>query len=174
MKTQHKKFKTVDIVETGLMAAVIYLATQFFNIPFPLGGTKSMIHLGTAVLFIVVLLIGKNKGALAAAVGLSLYDFLSPYAVFAPFTFVVKGGMAYIAGLIAFRNGYNGNNIPNNLLAFTAGGLFNIVGYFLTDALVYRSFIMAWAHVPSSVITTIIGVVVAVPLGKALKRAMRR
>lgn len=167
------KFKTLDIVEIGLMAALMFVST-YINIPFYVGGTKSMIHLGTVVLFISAILMKKEKAALAAAIGFALFDGLSPYLIFAPFTFVIKGGMAYIASAIALRKNYNGNNIVNNIFAFIVAGLFNIFGYFVADSVIYNSFIIAAGHIPSSVITTIIGIVVAIPLGKVLKTALKR
>lgn len=166
------KFTTKDLAETGMMAAIIFAGT-YLNIPYYVGSSKSMIHLGTAVLFIVVLLVGKRKGAIAAAVGLSLFDFFSSTPIWTPFTFIIKGGMAYIAGMVAYRGKYNGDSIPNNILAFLLGGIFNIIGYYFIDVLFYGSFIVAFQHVPSSLITTIIGVVVAVPVGKILKKAIR-
>lgn len=175
METQKKlsKYSTRDVVEVGLMAALMYISTNI-NVPFTVGGTKSMIHLGTVMLFLSVLILKKNKAALSAAIGLSLYDALSPYLIFAPFTFVIKGGMAYIAGAIAFRKGYTGNNVLNNIIAFAAGGIFNILGYFVADTIIYHSAIIALGHVTSSVITTLIGIIIAIPAGKILKTAIKR
>lgn len=175
METEKKlpKYSTRDIVEVGLMSALMFISTNI-NIPFSVGGTKSMIHLGTVMLFLSVLLLKKNKAALSAAIGLSLYDALSPYLIFAPFTFVIKGGMAYIAGAIAFRNGYKGNSLINNIVAFAAGGIFDVLGYFIADTIIYNSAIIALGHVASSVITTLIGIIIAVPVGKALKTALKR
>lgn len=167
------KFTTRDLAETGMMAAIIFAGT-YLNVPYYVGSSRSMIHLGTAVLFIAVLLIGKTKGAIAAAVGLSLFDLFSATPIWAPFTFVIKGGMAYIAGMVAYRAEYNGDNVLNNILAFVLGGIFNIVGYYLVDVLFYGSLIVAFQHVPSSLTTTIIGIVVAIPVGKILKKSIRR
>ncbi|MCD2347693.1 ECF transporter S component [Clostridium guangxiense] len=80
--------------------------------------------------------------------------------------------MAYVVGLVAYRGEYNGDSILNNIFAFVLGGIFNIVGYYLADVLFYGSLIIAFQHVPSSLITTIIGIVAAVPVGKILKTAI--
>ncbi|MFL0253153.1 ECF transporter S component [Clostridium neuense] len=165
------KFTTKDLAEIGMMAAIIFVGT-YLNIPYYIGSSKSMIHLGTAVLFIAVLLVGKRRGAIAAAIGLSLFDLFSVTPIWAPFTFIIKGGMAYIVGMIAYRGQYNGESMLNNILAFLLGGVFNIIGYYFVDALFYGSFIVAFQHVPSSLITTIIGVIVAVPVGKILKKSI--
>ncbi|MDD3225691.1 MAG: ECF transporter S component [Clostridium sp.] len=172
-QSEKTKFKTSDIVEVGLMAALIFAGT-YINIPFYIAGSRSMVHLGTIVMFICVLLLRAKKAAFASAIGLALYDGLSPYAIFAPFTFVIKGGMAYIAGVIAFRGKYNGNSIINNTFAFVAAGIFDIAGYFIADTIIYHSYVVAWAHVGSSVITTFIGIVIALPLGKIIKTALKR
>lgn len=49
-----------------------------------------------------------------------------------------------------------------------------IAGYFIADTIIYHSYVVAWAHVGSSVITTFIGIVIALPLGKIIKTALKR
>ena len=47
-KKEFKIFRTIDIVQIGLMAAVIYIVTLIFNFPYYMG----VIHLGDSMVFI--------------------------------------------------------------------------------------------------------------------------
>ena len=54
------------------------------------------------MLFIVAIVFGKEKGAIAGAVGMAIFDLSSGWALWAPFTFVVRGIMGYMIGSIAW------------------------------------------------------------------------
>ncbi len=41
---------------------------------------------------------------------MSLFDLISGWTLWAPFTFIVRGVMGYLLGKIAWANGNNGNN----------------------------------------------------------------
>ena len=70
------------------------------------------------------LLLGSKKATAASAIGMCLFDLLSPYAIWAPFTFVIKGIMGFIAATIACRKNYNGNSFWNNFFAFTIASIY--------------------------------------------------
>lgn len=67
--------KTKDIVMTALMAALVFVATYLIRIPNPATGGYS--HLGDCMIFLAVVLMGRRNGALAAAIGGGLSDFLA-------------------------------------------------------------------------------------------------
>lgn len=160
--------KVNDIVKVGVMAALIYVATWLIHIPI---GEKAVLHLGDSMVFTAAIILGKKKAGAASAIGMCMFDILSPYAVWAPFTFVIKGLMGYIAGWIAYRKDYEGNNFWNNILAFTLAGIFMIVGYYLAGSLIYSSFIIAINDIPGNIIQVVGGAIIAIPLGKLLKKA---
>ncbi|MFL0246431.1 ECF transporter S component [Candidatus Clostridium stratigraminis] len=160
--------KTVDIVQVALMAAMAFIVTYVIEIPV---GTKAVLHLGDTIVFAAAILLGKKKAALAAALGMGLFDLLSPYAIWAPFTFVIKGVMAYIAASIALRNAYNGENLINNIIGFAIAGIWMILGYFIAGGIIYGSFIVALGDIPGNVIQVAAGIILSIPLIKALKRA---
>lgn len=54
-------FKTKRLVVIALLAAMCYVGT-FINIRIPIGGSMSMVHLGTTAIFIAAVLIGKDAG----------------------------------------------------------------------------------------------------------------
>lgn len=128
IKTSVNSSKTIEIVQIGLMAALTYIATAVIAIPV---GDNAVLHLGDTVLFLSAVLLGKKRGAIAAAIGMTIFDLFSPYYIWAPFTFVIKGIMAYVAGAIAYRSNFEGGNSWNNLFAFIVSGIVMILGYFL-------------------------------------------
>lgn len=171
--------KVQDMVQIALMAAITYIATAVINIP---SGVivKGVVHLGDSMVFLAAVLLGKRKAFLSAAIGMCLFDLLSPYAIWAPFTFVIKGTMAYIAAVIAYRNNYEGNNILNNILAFVLGGIWMIAAYygagvilmhFTTKIAFAQAFVLAAAEIPGNIAQVVAGIVLAIPLGKVLKKA---
>lgn len=174
-----KAVSTIDMVQVALMAAVIYVATAVFN--FPVGIiNKGVVHLGDSMVFVAALFLGRRKTALAAAIGMSLFDAFSPYLYWAPFTFVIKGVMGYIAAVIAYRNNYKGEEIWNNIFAFVVAGVWMITAYYLSGVMlnhfysgltVSQSFITQLPNVQGDIFQVIAGIVIAIPLGKLLQKA---
>ena len=79
--------KTNKIILTGLMMAMIVVATIVIPIPVPFG--TGYIHFGDAMIFLSVLILGWKYGAIAAGVGSALADLLVGYAIWALWTLVV-------------------------------------------------------------------------------------
>jgi uncharacterized membrane protein len=86
------------MVKTALMTALVCVVTIMIPIPIPF--TNGYIHPGDSMIFLGVLLLGWKNGAIAAGLGSAVADFVLGYVYYAPFTFVIKGGMALIMGLI--------------------------------------------------------------------------
>ena len=115
MKTQNK-FTVQKLAVVGLMAAMVYVATNFrIDIPTPMG--KTMLHLGNVMCILSDLLFGGPVGGLAAGIGSAFFDLLDQKRK-------VDMGMLPSAGQVA------GNDA--DLLAFF---------YFFADGeLAYRTF----------------------------------
>ena len=163
------RVKTLELVQISLMTALIYVATAFINVPSPYRG---VVHLGDSMVFVAAIVLGKKKGAAASALGMCLFDLLSPYSYWAPYTFIIKGVMAYIAGAVASRG-------KNYIFAFTLGGLWMVFGYFLSSIFISRfyftmtlsnSLIMSLADIKSNIVQFAFGILIAVPLLKALNK----
>ena len=169
--------KIVDLVQVALMAAMVFVATSVIHIPSYMG----VVHLGDSMVFIAAVLLGKRKSAIASAIGMCLFDLVHGYLIWAPFTFVIKGSMAYIAGIIAYRSNYEGNKIWNNLLAFIVSGVWMIGTYYLGGVIILmlitgeattmnQSLWIALKDVPGNIAQVVAGILVAVPLIKVLKK----
>ncbi|GMQ58903.1 hypothetical protein AN1V17_32990 [Vallitalea sediminicola] len=95
-------FKSSDIRKityTGLMTALILLATLSLKIPVPF--TNGYIHLGDSMIFIGAILLGWKYGAFAAGVGSALADVIGGYAHWAIPTLIIKALMGAIVGICA-------------------------------------------------------------------------
>ncbi len=105
----------------AVFAALIMLATMFLRIP----GATGYYHLGDGLIYACAILLGPAMGGMAAAVGSALADGLSGYAVWAPWTFVIKGLTAAVVGIMARRD----SPAVGMVLAMVAGALVTVVGY---------------------------------------------
>ncbi|MBC2579716.1 ECF transporter S component [Clostridium sp. DJ247] len=181
-KVTASSVKVQDMVQVALMAAMTYIATAVINIP---SGVivKGVVHLGDTMIFLAAVLLGRKKAFLSAAIGMCMFDLLSPYAVWAPFTFVIKGVMAYIAASIAYRKDYDGNNVLNNIAGFALSGIWMIGAYyvagviimhFITNIAFSQAFILAAAEIPGNITQVVAGIVLALPLTKILKKALAK
>ena len=65
-KMQASNYTVKNIVITALVMALICVATMIIKIPVPM--TEGYVHLGDAMIFLGVLILGKNQGALADGV----------------------------------------------------------------------------------------------------------
>ena len=90
--------KTFRICFIGLMAAIVFVV-NYLRIPFM--GTQ--LHMTNALCVLCGLLFGPGGGFLAAGIGSGLYDIVGGYGAECFVTFVNKGMIAVVAGLIAAR-----------------------------------------------------------------------
>lgn len=94
--TEQVRFLTV----TAIGIALVYVFTWLINIRLPFAPQGGLIHLGNVPLFIFAILFGKKTGAIAGGVGMGLFDLLSGWTAWAPFTFVIVGCMGFVMGWI--------------------------------------------------------------------------
>ena len=129
---ENKNLATRELVLIGLMIALVYLAGSIIRIP-SVGG---FVHIGDCMVFLSVVVLGKKKGAVASSFGMLLVDVLGGYYLWAPFTFIIKGTMAYIAGYILDIMEDKANDTVRYLTAFIISGIFMVVGYFFADIII--------------------------------------
>ena len=111
------------ITITALFIALTYVFTAFINIRLPITANGGLIHLGNVPLFICAIIFGKKSGAIAGGVGMGLFDLLSGWTAWAPFTLaiavacVIKVAGYYIAEGIIYGNWIAPvTSIPGNLV----------------------------------------------------------
>ena len=173
-----KNIRVLDIVQIGLMAAIVFVATSIIHMKTFMG----VMHAGDSMVFLAAILLGKKKAAWASAIGMALFDLTHGYLTWAPFTFVIKGIMAYIAAVIAYRNDCNGESLVNNLIAFIVAGIWMIAAYYIGGTIILtflqpekqafvQSLIISLKDIPTNIIQVIVGILIASPLIGALRKA---
>lgn len=163
--------KTKRIVIIGLLSALCFVGT-LIHIPLPFLGPNSMMHLGTVAIYISVVLIGPQAGW-AGAIGCALFDFIQ-MPIYAIPTFIIKGLQGYSAGKISFMNNREGNSSQQNLIGFIVGALISLVGYFITDVIIYGNWVTAITSTIGSLLTSGIGIVMALVVAAALKPSLKK
>ena len=170
---EKNKLSVKDLVESALLIALVYIATAFINIRLPIVANGGLVHLGTVMLIVSALVFGSKKGAIAGAFGMGLFDLLSGWTSWAPFTFVVRGAMGFIIGKIAYAKGKEGNSILLNVLAIIIGSIVMIAGYYVTEIILYGNWLAPISSIPGNITQDVVGLILGLPLAKVLKRYSR-
>src|SRR5690606_3034220 len=105
-----QKSSTIDLVLSAMFITLVFVSTLFLNIKLPIAANGGLVHLGSSMLFIIAILFGPKKGAIAGAFGMGLFDLVSGWTLWAPFTFITRGLQGYIIGKIAWSNGRQGQS----------------------------------------------------------------
>ena len=96
------KFTVQKISIIGIMAALSFVAYEFFRIPNVLG-TGSSFHLGNTFTALTALLLDGVSGGLAGAIGLALADIMAGDPGYAVTTFILKFIIGLVCGGVAHR-----------------------------------------------------------------------
>ena len=174
-KTQTQSYsnsrkKTFNLILTSMLIALVFVATLLLNIKLPITANGGLVHLGTAMLFIAAFLFGPKKAAIAGAVGMGLFDLVSGWTLWAPFTIVARGLQGYIVGKIAWSNGRNGNSVAFNLLGAIVSVPVMLAVYYLCEGILYNNWIAPVASIPGNIVQNVVGILVAIPVCIALKK----
>ena len=161
------------VVITAIGVALTYVFTAFVNVRLSVGGNGGLIHLGNVPLFIFAILFGKKTGAIVGGVGMGLFDLLSGWTLWAPFTLVIVGLMGFVVGAITEKKqGYGWS-----AAAMLAALVIKITGYYAAEGLIYGNWLTPALSIPGNVIQvgTAIAIVliVLVPLRTAAKAIFR-
>ncbi|EHJ01605.1 protein of unknown function DUF1393 [Clostridium sp. DL-VIII] len=173
MNKGKSKFKTKDMVQTALLTALVFVATAFINVRLPIVASGGLVHLGTVMLLIAAIVFGKEKGAIAGAVGMAIFDLSSGWALWAPFTFIIRGIMGYMIGTITWSKNKDGNNIVTNIIAGILSGIWMIVGYYITEVILYGNWLSPMASIPGNIAQIVLALIIGTPIAKILKKYVR-
>lgn len=157
----------------ALFIAMTFAATWLINVRLPLAGSGGLIHLGNVPMFIAAMLFGRKAGALAGAFGMGLFDLMSGWAAWAPFTFVIVGLMGYVVGLIAEKKPFRHMMINDILSVVIALGI-KIVGYYFAEVILTGNWIAPVGSIPGNVLQVGVAGIVAVAVIPQLRHIVRR
>lgn len=164
--------KTKMLVINGLFIALTLVATMFINIRLPIIGNGGLIHLGNVPLFLGAFIFGRKTGAIAGGIGMGLFDLISGWAAWAPFTFVIVGLMGYVSGTISEKAKVR--PVAANTIAVAAALVIKVVGYYFAEVLLFGNWIVPFGSIPGNVMQVVIAGIIVIPFaGKLKKVAMK-
>lgn len=173
------KDKTGRMVLTALMVCLVLLATYIIKIPSPF--TQGYVHLGDTMIFLSVLLLGKKGGAAAAGLGSGLADLMGGYAAYAPWTFIIKGLMAFIMGAFieaATRKKKHHMKIGSvplvEIIGMVIAGTEMVIGYAVVDGVLAGNMLAGILGAPFNVGQFTVGLVLATILAMTLYKTPAR
>ncbi len=168
-----------DTVTIGILAAMCAIAT---SIKIPLG-VGAMVHLGTAFLFTVAIAQGGVYAGLSGAIGTAFFDLLMGFSPYTPWSFFIKGIAGFLAGIIAhgvWPSATTSEPVVNRrwLCRAVSGCLiaaaWTLGGYVLAWWQITGSLSVAIANIPASLLTSAVGLLVALFLAPRLQKALTR
>lgn len=165
MEKTAKNNKVKRVCITGLMAALVCVATAFIKMP--TGINSGYLHFGDSMIYLAGCLLGP-WASLAAAIGGALADVISGAPQWAPATAVIKALNA-VPFILVCRN-TNHKIITKWTVPMTiVSGLITIDGYLLAEGVMY-SFPTAITSVPFSCIQAVGSAIVFIIVGAVLDK----
>ncbi len=182
------KFTVQRISLVGVMAALSFVAYEFFRIPFA-GG--SSFHLGNTFTALTAMLLDGVSGGLAGAIGLALADVIAGDPGYAFTTFILKFIIGIVCGVTAHRlvhlrqqrQGSKGRYLAMVTVSAFSGLLVNVftdplVGYFRDRYIFGQPVEVATVFIKITggvtLVNSLLSTVCAVVLYLALEPALRR
>ena len=177
-----KKIGLKEIARIGVMAAGVYAASAFLQIPVPTAIDNTRLHMGNVMCLLAGMLLSPLEGGFAAGIGSMFFDLTNPaYIASAPFTFAFKFAMAWICGRIVSAGSQQRKR------RYAAGCMLGALAYvacYLVKSFVEHRFVlgMPMEAVMLSIAqkalvsgtNAVVACLVAVPLGMALRPALSK
>lgn len=165
MEKTSKNNKVKRICITGLMAALICVATAFIKMP--TGINSGYLHFGDSMIYLAGCLLGP-WASLAAAIGGALADVISGAPQWAPATAIIKAINA-VPFILVVRNTNHKIITKWTVLMTVVSGLWTIGSYLVAEGLMY-SFPTALTSVPFSCVQALGSAIVFVIVGAILDK----
>lgn len=137
------------LVLSGVLAAIIIVLTVLISIPMP--GGHGYINLGDAGVLTAAFVLGGPWGALCGGAASAIADLLLGWGVYAPASFLIKGGMAFLAALLMKRGGGKAR-----LWTLYPAALLVPAGYLLFESVLYGT-AAALPNVPLNLVQCLVG-----------------
>lgn len=167
MKNSDKvQFLTV----TAMGIALVYVFTAFVNVRLPIAANGGLIHLGNVPLFLLAMSFGKKTGAITGGVGMGLFDLLSGWTLWAPFTFIIVGIMGYLVGDITEKH----KEFRWKIVAMVVALVVKIVGYYIAEGIIYGNWIAPVASIPGNVVQIVVAMVITIVAIRPVEIAAQR
>lgn len=160
--------KIRGLVQLGLLSALVFVATMAIHVPSFNGG---VIHLGDSMIFLTAVIFGGKYAAISGAIGMTMFDILSGYSIWAPYTFVIKAVMGFIAGSIAYMGGAKGESNIKNAIGMLLAGIWMIAGYYGAEVTISGNLVSPVASMTGNIIQFGAGAVIAFVIIAAIRKS---
>ena len=158
-----KNIRTIAIA--SMLAAVACVATMIIKIPSPL---KGYINLGDCVVLLSAWLLPPGYSFLAAGIGSALADVFSGYFIYAPATFLIKGLMAVVAGMVRKKSEGKAGRLSALIISGFIAEVIMIGGYYVFEGFIY-GFASSLVNIPANAVQGVAGLILGVMLIKLEK-----
>ena len=162
--SSNRNNKTSLLVTTALLTALVFICTILLRIPV---GPDCYIHLGDAVIILSVLLLPIPYACFAGSIGASLADLIGGFAFWAPWTYVIKLLTVLVLGIFIDKQKKNASDktflgiSTYEFFGLCIAGLVSVVGYFISELILFGNVVPAAACVPFNIIQVVIGAIIA-------------
>ena len=162
------KTKTQRIVMAAMFAALTCVTTMIIKFPSP-PPLKGYLNLGDCIVLLTGWTLTPFYSFFAAGFGSALADLFLGYTIYAPATFLIKGGMAIVAafGYRGLKRGMGGA-LPR-IISGIFSQIIMVLGYFLYELCLY-GFSTAAVNVPGSIMQGLAGLAAGLVLIHIFKK----
>ncbi|UQS81937.1 ECF transporter S component [Bombilactobacillus folatiphilus] len=166
---------------TGLCAAIIFVGISLFRIYLPAPTGRPFIHFGNTFAVISVLILGFRAGALAAMIGLGLFDILNGYAATSWLTIIEALILAAVVAFVFQKVHYKAHpHLYKLYLVSFSAGLIKIVTSWLTGVIesmmagtqLHVAMINAFVSLPAATINSIVTFIIVPLIYIALEKTL--
>ena len=166
-----KNFTTKELCFTAILTAVIFVMTFVPKIPIPLGYA----HLGDAAIFLAVVIAGGRQGAIAAAIGSALADFIGGFPLWIIPTLIIKYVMVE-AVFYTVRPDKREWKLtsPRVFFGFFLSAAWMVLSYTVSGSLLYGSWAVGIPMVPGLIGEGVVNMIAAYALAACLVKARFR
>ncbi len=157
--------KTREIVTSAVIAVLIFICLNILNIK----TATDIISLAYVIVFSTAIIFGGKVAGAGCGLGAMLFDIMSGYVNYAPFTLLAYGIMAFFIGTFL----YNEFKLPRAIIVGLMATAINIVFYFFAN-LIYYGLPFALGSIPIEMINCVIGMTLGIPLGKYCSKIIKK
>ena len=165
--TSSNSSRVKSLAITAICLVLVYVVTSVVNIRLPFAPNGGLVHLGNVPLFVAAILFGKRTGMIAGGIGMGLFDLLSGWTLWAPFTLVIVGCMGFVVGAITEKR----KNMGFIVLALIAACAIKIVGYYFAEVVIYGNWVVPFTSIPGNLIQIGVAAVITLIIIKPLQAA---
>lgn len=152
-----RKFSSAKLLTlSGVLGALVFVATAYLpRIPIP--GGMGYVHIGDAFIYLAAALLPMPYAMASGAIGAALADAVTGFAIYAPATVIIK------AACVTFFTAKKSKLLcVRNFTALVPGAAICVGGYYLYEAMIFKSFVTPAANLVFNLVQGVASAVIFV------------